>query len=60
VGAHLNGSTWTKAEIIEFLVDVGVVIDEDAVKQFNKTELQALMAAFLTNDGDEVEALLGG
>lgn len=51
-------SSWTKAQIIAWLVDHGVVVDEDAASQFTKAELLAIVEAYLNDDEDTVEELL--
>jgi hypothetical protein len=51
-------SSWTKAEIVEWLVAQGVSIGDDAVDNFTKAELLDIVAAYL--NGDPVDDLLGG
>jgi IPT/TIG domain len=50
--------SWTKAEIIQWLVDHGVAISPDAGDNFTKAELLAIVEAYL--NGDPVDDLVGG
>lgn len=43
-------STWLKADIITWLKDRGVVVDEVAANQFTKAELLDIVAAYLNGD----------
>jgi IPT/TIG domain len=51
-------NSWTKAEIIQWLVDHGVAISPDAGDNFTKAELLAIVEAYL--NGDPVDDLVGG
>jgi hypothetical protein len=51
-------SSWTKAEIVEWLRNQGVDMDPGAEGQFTKAELLDIVAAYL--NGDPVDDLLGG
>jgi len=51
-------SSWTKHDIIEWLVDHGVDIDPGSEGHFTKAELLDIVEAYL--NGDPVDDLLGG
>jgi hypothetical protein len=51
-------SSWTKAEIVEWLVAKGVALEPGAAGHFTKAELLDIVAAYL--NGDPVDDLLGG
>lgn len=53
-------SSWTKADIIAWLVAKGVVVDEEAAAHFTKAELLEIVEAFLNDDQDTVDELIGG
>ncbi len=50
-------SSWTKAEIIQWLVDHDVAVGDDAEGRFTKAELLDIVEAYL--NGDPVDDLLG-
>ena len=52
-------NSWTKAEIVEWLVGKGVSLGDDAVDRFTKAELLAIVDAYLNEDDDELATLLG-
>ena len=52
-------SSWTKAEIVEWLQAQGVAVGDNAVDRFTKNELLAIVEAFLNDDDDNLAALLG-
>ena len=51
-------SSWNKPQIIDWLVEKGVVVDEQAAAHFTKAELLAIVEAFLNDDTDALEGLL--
>ena len=51
--------SWSKPQIIAWLVARGVVVDERAAQHFSKPELLAIVAAYL-NDDPELDDLLNG
>ena len=52
-------NSWTKAEIVEWLVSKGVALGDDAVDRFTKAELLAIVEAYLNDDEDVLTTLLG-
>jgi hypothetical protein len=53
-------SSWTKVEIIAWLVAKGVIVNEGAASHFTKAELLDIVEAYLNDDQDTVDELIGG
>lgn len=52
-------SSWLKADILNWLVTKGVIVDASAAEHFTKAELLEIVAAYLNDDQDAVDGLLG-
>ena len=50
--------SWTKAQIIEWLVAKGVVVDGGAAEHFTKAELLEIVQAYLNDDQDALDGFL--